>query len=118
MKKTGVQKYRETVPLSAALHLALIGQVGCTCLATKENLSKTKCFFWTCRRSLAKSYLRFAYSLVSFMMHQYYLCCDFYFTYRQIATNIKQNVKFSNFRLALRMYPALPKEAANMSRFA
>jgi hypothetical protein len=46
---------------------------------------------------VAKAFLRFAYSVMFFMLHQYYWCCDFDSACRRSATNKKQSAKAPRF---------------------
>ncbi len=53
--------------------------------------------FYNNRRSAADRCPRFAYSFVSFMLHQYYWSCDSYCVSRRSAANNKKSAKTFNW---------------------
>jgi hypothetical protein len=71
--------------------------------------------FYNNKRSTANSCLRFTYSFVSLMLHQYYWSCHSYSANRQSTANKKMR---ENFLLVLQICPALPMGMANIPRFA
>jgi hypothetical protein len=64
------------------------------------NISTAKLLgnFYNNRQSAANSFLRFAYSFVFFMLHQYYWRCDLFSANRQSAANKKISAKTSYWR--------------------